>query len=205
MTMLGENSYNPCLLYDSVHTYSCAWSIACTLFNRQIRSFKGRSASAQWLWPFQDVFNVSVYLTRSLTCFVFLFVLYWNKVQSNDASGTKPWSDRSYILPILDLLYFTYPVEIFGIKQKERDTPANIDHYFLRFIFISHCNHMANKPFQLLVLPRTCFSNLWFHRYTLKHTVLCKVTTWQGKSAIKHQRTLLITLFYNFYLILSSP
>ena len=32
---------------------------------------------------------------------------FWNKGQVNDALGTKHWSERSYIVPILDLFYFT--------------------------------------------------------------------------------------------------
>ena len=49
----------------------------------------------------------SCLLDASANMLCFPFVLCWNKGQINDASVTKPWSDWSYIVLILDLFYST--------------------------------------------------------------------------------------------------
>ena len=107
---------------ESICTYPWDWSITRILFYQWLHYFTGRNYSAWWHCRFVIRIYCRCLLDTRDDMLRFLFILCWNKEQIYNASGTKHWIDWSYIVPILDIFYFTHPVFVFNSGHRNQVT-----------------------------------------------------------------------------------
>ena len=75
----------------------------------------------------------------------FIFFLGWYKVKINDASDTKLWSDQSYIVPILDILYIYLTRVDSWDKRKGMRYFREYWPFLFTFSFLCHCHKMITR------------------------------------------------------------
>ena len=82
-----------------------------------------------------------------------------------------PWALKLEVTDHILYLYWIYSIlpNLCIYSGQKKDTPVNIDHYFFSLIvFVIVTGWSPGNP-RCLVIPRTSFSNIFFHQYTLQH------------------------------------